>query len=227
MTKLSGSVKQLNETLAKEQKGEVFKLLDCMALIGTAAFYLGKYNEAYSSFDLARQLYEGVSVDWKKPTVKSEVCEDHLDLDGHKLHFNLFLCLVGQGKIKEAINTLETHLLQDADAAQVSAYSKLLVANKKHEKAAVNLVFSRKGQLSHEFETVELPFNSMVLRAKPMYGVFHDDQSASLYPLEKAQSLLKLLTVPFSPLSPRTSRTSPKRPGSSATRSAWCSPRRS
>ena len=71
-----------------------------MTLIGTAAFYMNKYNEAYSSFDLARQLYEGVCTDWKKPTVKSEVCEDYLDLDLNKLNFNIFLCLVGQGKIK-------------------------------------------------------------------------------------------------------------------------------
>lgn len=42
-----------------------------MTLIGAAAFHMKKYNEAYSSFDLAKQLYEGVSNDWKKPSVKS------------------------------------------------------------------------------------------------------------------------------------------------------------
>lgn len=120
-----------------------------MTLIGTAAFYMGKYNEAYSSFDLAKQLYEGVSIDWKKPTVKSEVCEDHLDLDLHKLYFNLFLCLVGQGKTKEAISMLEINLLQEADTSQISIYSKLLISNKKYEKSSVNLIFSRKGQIAH------------------------------------------------------------------------------
>lgn len=122
-----------------------------MTLIGVAAFNMKKYSEAYSSFDLAKQLYEGVSNDWRRPTVKSEICEDHLDLDIHKLNFNIFLCLVGQEKIKEAIKLLETTLLQDADAAQVSSFSKLLVSNKKYEKSAVNLIFSRKGQIAHEF----------------------------------------------------------------------------
>jgi hypothetical protein len=35
----------------------------------------------------------------------------------------------------------------------------------------------------------------MMIKAKPMYGIFHDDQTNSLYPIETAQSLLKLLTV--------------------------------
>lgn len=44
---ISSFTRKLNQYLESNTVGSVFQLIDCMNLLGVAAFYLEKYNEAY------------------------------------------------------------------------------------------------------------------------------------------------------------------------------------
>jgi hypothetical protein len=62
-----------------------------MNLLGVASFYLEKYSDAYESFLLVLELYQSLS---EKETVslKSECCDEELDLRAEDIYFNLVLC---------------------------------------------------------------------------------------------------------------------------------------
>lgn len=88
--KLSTHVKRLNDALSEEVKGEVFRVIDCMTLIGIAAGYMGKYSDSISSFMLVRQLFQ-TNAKRNRCDVKSEVSEEYLNLSLTKINYNIFL----------------------------------------------------------------------------------------------------------------------------------------
>ena len=81
---ISNFVKMLNNYLEESKIGFLFQLIDCMNLLGIAAFYLGNYDEAYESFLLVLELYQSFS-ERDGPDLKSECSQDDLNLHLDKI----------------------------------------------------------------------------------------------------------------------------------------------
>jgi tetratricopeptide (TPR) repeat protein len=99
------AIKKINKYLEQNVVGYSFQLIDCMNLLGIASFYLEKYSDAYESFLLVLELYQSLC-EKETASLRSESCDEELDLRSEDIYFNIIICEFAQGNAGEALRMI-------------------------------------------------------------------------------------------------------------------------